>query len=133
MPIRKKDLIKITVDSNLYPLEAIYGASYAFLDKAYIRLSGDPKGKIIVQIKGKGGDNPKKLENLADDFTNELINYGLRSQISKNNKKIREYIVGTALLSALGEMSESEGEAKEDWQKDALGIAVPWEDKYGGK
>ncbi len=131
MLTQKKDFIKITIDSKLYPLEAIYGASYAFLDKVYIRLSGDPKGKIIVQIKNKTGNSPKKLKNLADDFTNELINYGLRFQISKNNKKIREYIVGTALLSALGEMSEEE--EKEDWQKDALGIAVPWEDKYGGK
>ena len=74
------------------------------------------------------------MKNLAIDFLNELLNYSLRYQISKNNRKIREYIVGTALLSAMGGITKEESkENKEDWQKDTLGIAIPWEEKYGKK
>lgn len=128
---KNKNLIKVIINSKLYPLEAVYGAAYVFLDKAYFRLDGDPEKEITVQIKSKEKLSRKGLENLASDFLNELLNYSLRYKISKNNRKIREYIIGTALLSALGENLEEE--AKEDWQKDALGIATPWEEKYKKK
>ncbi len=123
-----KNQIKVTVDSKIYPLEAVYGAAYVFLDRAYIRLDGDPKGKVVVAIKGKKNLNKKETGKLAGEFLNELLNYGLRYQISKHNRRIREYIVGMALLGAVREdRAETE---KEDWQKDALGIAIPWEKKY---
>lgn len=132
---KNKNQIKVLISPKIYPLESVYGAAYVFLDRAYIRLDGDPQKKIIIQIKSKKKINKKGLENLADAFLNELLNYGLRYQISKKNKKIREYIVGTALLSALGESVEEKGKEKEkeDWQKDTLGIAIPWEEKYGKK
>ena len=112
---KNKNQTKILVNPKLYPLEAVYGAAYVFLDKAYLRLDGNPEKKITVQIKGKENLNKKGLENLANDFLNELLNYSLRYRISKNNKKIREYIVGTALLFASGE--DLEEKTKEDWQK----------------
>lgn len=128
---KNKNQIKILVNPKLYPLEAVYGAAYVFLDKAYLRLDGNPEKEITVQIKSKENLDKKGLENLADDFLNELLNYSLRYRISKNNKKIREYIVGTALLFASGE--DLEEKTKEDWQTDLLGIAVPWEEKYKKK
>ena len=132
---KNKNQIKVLISPKIYPLESVYGAAYVFLDRAYIRLDGDPQKKIIIQIKSKKKINKKGLENLADAFLNELLNYGLRYQISKKNKKIREYIVGTALLSAPGESVEEKGKEKEeeDWRKDTLGIAIPWEEKYGKK
>jgi len=123
--------IKVTVDSKIYPLEAVYGAAYVFLDKAYLRLEGDPKKKITIAIKGKSKLSKKEIEKLAGEFLNELLNYSLRYQISRQNRRIREYIVGSALLGAAGE--EQTEEEKEDWQKDTLGIAVPWEEKYKKK
>ena len=120
---KNKNQIKILVNPKLYSLEAVYGAAYVFLDKAYLRLDGNPEKEITVQIKSKENLNKKGLENLAGDFLNELLNYSLRCRISKNNKKIREYIVGTALLFASGE--DLEEKTKEDWQTDLLGIAVP--------
>jgi len=124
----KKGQVELTIDPQLYPLEAVYGAAYVFLDKAYLRLDGNPKKKIIIKIKGKESLDREKLENLAGDFLNELLNYSLRYKISKNNRKIREYIVGTALLSSLAEAPEAE--EKEEWEEDPLGIAVPWEEKH---
>lgn len=129
---KTKSQIAVIINPKIYPLEAVYGAAYVFLDRAYLKLDGDPEKKILVLIKSKENYSKKKLENLASDFLNELLSYGLRYQISKNNRKIREYIVGTAILSALGEGGEEE-KNKEDWQKDTMGIAVPWEEKYGKK
>ena len=133
----------ILIDPRLYSLEAVYGAAYAFLDKTYIYLERGPKSKIKVILRGKTGFSEKKLENLKGEFLNELLNFSLREQISKRNKKIREYVVARALVSAMGEMpqqtpfsekrlSETKNN-KKIWQKDPLGIVVPWEEKYSAR
>ncbi|RLE07257.1 His-Xaa-Ser system protein HxsD [Candidatus Aerophobetes bacterium] len=122
-----KNQIIIKVNPKIYPLEAIYGAAYVFLDRAYLFLDGNPEKEVIVALKGKEKMTERKLKNLAGEFYNELLNCALRQKISQNNQKIREYIVSQALLSAIEE------EEEEEWQKDPLGIAVPWEEKYGKK
>ena len=123
-----KNQIIIKVNPKIYPLEAIYGAAYVFLDRAYLFLDGNPEKEVIVTLKGKEKMTEQKLKNLAGEFYNELLNCALRQKISQNNQKIREYIVSQALLSAIEEEKE-----EEEWQKDPLGIAVPWEEKYGKK
>ncbi len=131
----KENKITIPVDSKVYNLDAVYGASYVFVDRAYIFLE-EKKNKILVNIKGKKKLTPKKLEEMGGEFLNELLNAGLRNQISKNNKKLREYIAGMVLFSASksGSSSSSAGseiqEEKEGWLDDPLGIAVPWEEKF---
>lgn len=121
--------IIIKVNPKIYPLESIYGAAYVFLDSAYLFLDGNPEKEVIVSLKGKEKLTKQKLESLAGEFYNELLNWTLRQKISQNNQKIREYIVSQALLSASEEVTEEE----EKWQEDPLGIAVPWEEKYGNK
>jgi His-Xaa-Ser system protein HxsD len=128
----KNNRIIFSLNPDYYSIEAIYAAAYVFIDKAYIYLDGDPKKEIIVFLKGKEKLGKKELENLKGEFLNELLDYLLRVQISQRNQKIREYIVGSVLLSALPQSSFSDqddlGEAG-DWQNDPLGIAVPWEEK----
>lgn len=131
---KKENKVIIFVNPKLYPLEAVYGTAYAFLDRAYVYLEGDPKKEICVHLKGKKKLNKKEMEDLRGEFFNELLSYSLHHQIAKRNRKIREYIVGAALLGASGENLEEITESKEqDWQKDPLGIAVPWEEKYAKK
>jgi His-Xaa-Ser system protein HxsD len=144
-------------------LRAVYSCAYLFLEKAYIFLEGDPKKVIIVNIKAKTGNDAGKI---SDEFLNELLNASLRCEISRENKKIREFIVGTALLSVSQKRTGETGDncgcndtrpAGKDrhralnWGRvknvrgyknpagegnklsDPLGIAVPWEEKYGKK
>ena len=125
----QNNTIKIVVDSRIYSPEAVYGAAYVFLDRAYVRLDGNPKKKITIFLKSKKTFKESKREKLKEEFFNELLNYSLRFQISKQNQKIREYLVGTAMLGAVGE----EKKRGADWEKDAMGIAVPWEEKYKKK
>jgi His-Xaa-Ser system protein HxsD len=121
-----------------YPLEVIYGTAYAFLDKAYLFLELASDEEVIVSIKGKKNLNAKESRNLADEFGNELINYALRNAISKNNQKIREYIVARALGIAPnggGQRPPAAGQQspaapRPNWEKDTLDAALPWEQKY---
>lgn len=128
--LKKQNKIIFYLNPRLYSLEAIYGACYVFIDRAYIFLDGDPKKEIKIYIKAKRKIPLQMLEGLVGEFQNELLNYILRAKISKNTRKIREYIVGKALFSIPDSLPE-EKEKIYDYQKDPLGIAIPWEEKYG--
>ena len=128
--------MKIRLNSAIYPLEAILNACYCFIDRAYIYLDANCKKETInIFFKGKSRLSEKELSCLRGEFMNELLHCALRYRISKENKKVREYIVGRALYSASG-LTEDSGlsgkKAEElDYKKDSLGIAIPWEKKYG--
>lgn len=125
MSTEQEQILKITLDTKIYPKEAIYGAAYVFIDRAYIHL--DMKGnRIEVSFKPKASISQKQLEALKGEFENELLHYVHRLSIAKNNKKIREQIVERALYGSI----EGEGEDSDDFD-DPLGIAIPWEEKYG--
>lgn len=115
-------MISVTfeVDTKIYPMEAIYSAAYTFIDRAYIYLSGNPKGIIRVNFRPKNG--AYNFEDIRGEFMNELLSCSLRNQISEKNHKIREYIVGAALLGASGEiphLDEIENvNANKDWEDD---------------
>lgn len=116
--------MKVTINLKTYPLEAIYQACYVFLDRAYIFLDIKSPGEILIDFGPKDKMSSKQLTKLRGEFLNELLSASLRLEIAKRNKNIREAIVGQALLSA----SKDE---KLSFQDDPLGIAVPWEEKYG--
>ncbi len=154
---KKENKTVVSVDQKLYPLEAVYGAAYVFLDRAYIYLEQDSRSKIKVNLKAKEKITKKGLEALKGEFLNELLNFSLREKISKSNKKIREYIVARALASASRQESPQEerisgqdpskivipwrkknweqcpteaSSKKPVWKIDPKGIAVPWEEKH---
>lgn len=121
----------IKLNSKIYPLQAILGACYTFIDRAYIFLDGNPDGEIKVSLKGKKRLSEKQFKSLQGEFMNELLHYLLRYRVSKNNEKIREYIIGRALYSALPVSNLVTSGEKLDYQRDPLGLAIPWEEKYG--
>jgi len=110
---KKKNQLLISLNPKIYPLEAVYGTCYVFIDRAYLFLDGNPGKEIKVSIKGKEELNQKELKRLVGEFENELLNYTLRLSIAKNTRKIRETIVERALFSALPHkeiITEEEGE-----------------------
>jgi His-Xaa-Ser system protein HxsD len=135
---KEKNSIVALVNLRLYSLPSIYAAAFVFLDEAYIRLEEGGGGKVQIILKGKKKLTEEKLRDLRDRLLNELLNCSLREQISKNNKKIREYVVARALASAVPEevdQNNSVGNKREQFIKkpipieDPLGISLPWEKK----
>jgi len=129
---QKKNQITFWLNAKIYPLEVIYATAYVFIDRAYAYVGGDPKKEIKVSLTGKEKLSNKNLESLRGEFLNELLNYLLRVEIAKRNKKIREFIVSSALVAGLENdllfASAGDGVKKSgDWQNDPLGIAIPWE------
>lgn len=129
--------MEINLNSTIYPLEAILNACYCFIDRAYIFLDTNSTGSVIkVFFKSKQSSSAMKSGSLRGDFMNELLHSAVRYTVSKNNRKIREYITGRALYSALAApelplKGINNADAKSGYQEDPLGIAIPWEKKYG--
>jgi His-Xaa-Ser system protein HxsD len=138
------------IDPKIYPLEVVKAAAYAFVNRAYVDIGGNAKRKILVTLTDKENSGRKELERIAGDFKNELLNYALRRDISQNNREIREYIVSRALFSSVtppekefeiiknkareaGKKGRRAKVKKGDFIDDPLGIAVPWEEKFGNQ
>lgn len=124
--------IQFKLNTSVYPKEAILNACYVFMDRAYFLLDAPANGQYIkVSLKCKRKASKRQIKILKDEFLNELLHCVLRSVVSKNNKKIREYIIGRAIYSSLPiNAMLSAGSKDFDYRRDPLGIAVPWEEKY---
>ena len=123
--------ITFSLNSKITSLEAIYSTCYAFIDKFYIYLDKN-KENVIVAFQPKEGK--VNLKTIEGEFRNELLSNLLREKITKNNSKIREYILGQALYSSTpSKIEEFLTKTEEDYIEDPLGIAIPWEEKTKSK
>lgn len=125
------------VDPSLYPLDAIYGAAYIFIDRCYVFLDKDEKGRVVVSLTPKAGaGDAAALEKWAGEFSNELLSCAWRHQIAAANRQVLEQVTSLALGGAMGPPSLDDL-AKFDFSsqplEDPLGIAMSWEDKYKKK
>lgn len=138
--------MRLRLNTNIYPKESILTACYNFLDRAYIYLekSGQDTVTVSFDLKKRPANPLRKNEGrLRRDFLDDLIHQTLRYEVSRNNKRIREMIIERALTSALpmpammgqGGLSPYAPETipDEGYLKDPLGIAIPWEKKFGKK
>lgn len=147
----KKNIFEFDVDLKVYPVQAIYAASYTFVEKAYVKIVAVNDDKVTVCLTTKDAE-PKILEG---EFYNELLHHSLRLAISERNKDIRERIVVKALSSAVSNLNPSEkvktskkeriAQANLDkqikqllkqaekgtYKQDQYNIAEPWEEKKG--
>jgi His-Xaa-Ser system protein HxsD len=127
--------IRFEIDETLYPLDAIYGASYIFIDRCYVFLSRPADQKVAVRLRTRDPAEAEQLEGLAGEFANELLNQSLRVRISESTVSIRDYYMARAFQATDRSQSTidrllAELDA-EEMATDALDIAVPWE-KSGG-
>jgi len=118
------------LDEELYPLEAIYGACYLFVDRAWVFLDRPADRRVQVRLRLKSDGADQDLHALAGEFCNEVLNQVLRSKISESTKTIREYYMARAFfgddtrasIDAL--LAELDAEELDD---DPLEIEVPWD------
>ena len=74
----------VTLDASLYPLEALYGAAYIFIDRCYVMLDRPAEGKWSVSLASKKGDvSSQTLRAMAGEFANELLSQAWRLKIGR--------------------------------------------------
>ena len=94
----KGDSVVVSVNPKIYPLDVIFSAAYIFTDKHYIILDGNPEEEILVEIKPKKKAN--SMQEIAMEFSNELINYGSYAVQSARNIHLRHIILQRVLQTS---------------------------------
>lgn len=123
--------VSFTLDESIYPIDAIYGASYLFVDRCFIFLHRPSDRMVEVRLKPQSAPADGELEALAGQFANELLNQVMRMRISESTSRIREYYMARAFFSTPAQASIDQLLAEldeEELEEDDLEIAVPWED-----
>lgn len=95
----KKNNLKISVNSGIYPMEAVKATGYTFTDKAFIEINTKSPNKTEVVLRAKDNKNFSQSR-LKGEFLNELLHHSLRLKIAENNDQIRKFIVSRALMSS---------------------------------
>lgn len=129
--------VHLLVDEELYPLPAIYGAAYVFIDRCYVFLDRPEGARVRVSLAAKSGAaDEAALRALVGEFANELLSCAFRHQITQDNRVLIETATMQALAGAMGQPSLDDL-AKFDFSDqgfdDPLGIAMSWEEKHGKK
>jgi His-Xaa-Ser system protein HxsD len=130
------DHISFEVEESVYPLDAVYGACYLFLDRCFVFLSRPKPGVVGVRLTARESTTPVALDALAGELFNELLNQSLRLRLAQSTARIREYYTAAALRAAATTPSVDELLAElesEELLEDPLEIMVPWEEKHGNK
>ncbi len=136
---------EILLEQGLYPAESIMGTAYVFTDRCYVLLDRTADGKVKVSLTAKPGTSPEAFSAISGEFQNELLAQALRRHIGERHEKVREIIVARALFGAAPQVEAATPvdnaklgidpsfvpAADDDFLDDPLGIAVPWEEKYG--
>jgi hypothetical protein len=96
--VKANGWVKLSVATKVYPLQTVYSAGYVFMDKAYIYLDHEGKDKVAVWLKPKSAK--MKLDRLAMDFSQELLNYAHYFSSLKANAESVKLLLQRALFSA---------------------------------
>ncbi len=127
--------VSFVIDEDLYALDAVYGASYIFIDRCYVFLSRPADRKVTVRLRSKDDADAAAMEALAGEFANELLNGQLRFRIGQSTAAIREQYMARAFFSGHKNATVAELLAEldaEELEEEPLDIAVPW-DKTSGE
>lgn len=126
--------VSFDLHEELYLKDAVYGAAYLFVDRAWLFLTRPSDAHIRVRLRSRDPADASALTALAGDFANELLNQVVRKQVSESTASLREYTLARAFFGSEGRVSidallaELDAEELDD---DPLEIEVPW-DTAGG-
>lgn len=86
----KNNTAVLRLNKEMYSPEAIFGAAHIMTDKCYVLVDCD-SSHYIVKVSGKkrSGD----VENLAKEYTNELVNFVVNSQKTEEMYEFRNLIM----------------------------------------
>lgn len=129
--------VAFVADATIYPLDAVYGASYVFIDRCYVLLDRPSVEQYRVTLSAKDRTaSPEALRALIGEFVNELLACAWRHDISKQNRAVIESVTMQAFAGAMGPPSLEELETFDFTDEpfdDPLGIAQSWEEKFKKK
>jgi His-Xaa-Ser system protein HxsD len=122
--------IYVDLDEELYPREAVQGAAYVLLERAYVFLEPAGEGQLRARIRAKSGDNAT----IGGELENEALFQVYRRRLASRNRVLIESLASRALAGAAGPPGLDDLLAMDIGTDtafdDPLGIAMSWEERY---
>jgi hypothetical protein len=110
---------------------AVHGAAIIQVEKAFLRIERASVGRTRVTVRPKlAGSTAAELHEIGGQFLNELLHQSLRMEVADKTDKLRELVIGKAIMSAEQGAGSGGGVS---FSEDPLGIARPWEETYLGE
>jgi His-Xaa-Ser system protein HxsD len=122
-------VVLLRVDTTIYPLDAIYGAAYIFIDRCFVLLARPAENEVVVRLKTKEAATEESLDNLAGEFANELLNQALRHKLAAATLPIRERYMSRAFFTPPAPPSAIDAILAELDAEELAGgvdVQVPW-------
>lgn len=122
--------VSFTLDEELYPREAVFGAAYLFVDRCFVFLHRPGDKQVEVRLKSKEETTPEALEALAGEFANALLDQVVRFHVAERTGRLREYTMARAFFTTPAQTSIDQLLAEldaEELMEDDLEIEVPWQ------
>ena len=95
--------VSVTVDETLYPLDAVYGAAFTFIDRCYVLLDRPGAAQVRITLTPKSLDTGESaLRDVAGELENELLSCAWRAQIVRENRAVIEAVTLKAISGAMG-------------------------------
>lgn len=134
-----KDEVTVKINTEVFPIDLIYTASYHMLDRAYVILDGSPSEVVYAILKPRSFEGP--LDELGREFYDQLISCAFGAVQVVRNEGMREALFNAIWSGAPGlveeEVTPSAPELPEDIPDDEdfdeEDIATLWEEKFGSK
>jgi His-Xaa-Ser system protein HxsD len=92
--------ISFSIDLNIFDINTVYKAAYWFTEKFYIFFKLE-SNLVILDARPKDDFRDIKLENIAGEFSNSLLDFHLRTKVSKETNKIRDALITKAFTEGM--------------------------------
>src|ERR1039458_2407191 len=79
--------VAMRVDAKAYPVDAIYGAAYIFLDRCWVLLDRPDGGHVRVTLAWKGDPAEGALHGAVEEFAEELVSCAWRAGLAKDTDR----------------------------------------------
>lgn len=128
---RTERSLSFVLDEDAHPLEAIYGASYPFIDRCYVCVTRTDPTHLEVTLVARGEiDSADVWEAVEREFRNELAAGTFRARVNETNQAILDSVLVQAVAGEPDGLGGPDDDLDDDLD-DPLGIAQSWEEKYG--
>lgn len=96
--IQSPAIMRLEVDTTLYPAEAVFKASYKFTDRSYLSITRRDDTTLLVEFQQQQvKDN---LTDIVGAFRNELIDQRLRIDLIRETRVTRDLIIKQVFIEA---------------------------------
>ncbi len=121
------------VAEGAYPLAALYGAAYVFLDRCWVLLDRPSPAEVRVSLTYKTEPPEGALDALAGELAEELVSCAWRAGVAGETRSMIEQATSRAHSGAdagpsLDDLTRYE--FGDDATADPLGLAMSWEEAH---